>query len=330
MPDDPWGDIHPDMRDLLAAKESVQQTADPEAVRSAWVNYAAAMQRPYPEGMQVQDTVFSRASKASAGDIGVRIYRPKQAPHPSPCILYVHGGAFIKGNLDSGDPVAWGVADHVGCIVVSVDYRLAPEHPFPAGAEDCYTVVRHLTDHGHELGIDPARLAVWGDSAGGNLAAAVCLMARDRGGPRILAQALNYACLTDELDAPAYRRYADAPVTTTASMDRAWSLYLGDRRPTDDPYAAPLKAPDLSRLPPAHVHFAELDCLADDSRGYAARLAAAGNQVVLREATRMIHGYLRARFSGPAAAAEFAAPCGFLSDILFDSAAREARTGTAG
>jgi acetyl esterase len=113
-------------------------------------------------------------------------------------------------------------------------------------------------------------------------------------------------------------------------MDRAWSLYLGDRRPTDDPYAAPLKAADLTRLPPAHVHFAEIDCLADDSRRYAERLAAAGNRVVLRSADGMIHGFLRARFSGPGAAAEFAAPCAFLRDSLFDRATRQPRTGTAG
>jgi acetyl esterase len=318
--------IHPDMRDLLAAKKALPETTHSHALRSGWTAYAASMQRPYPEGMRVDDTMLNCTNKASAGAIPVRIYRPKNAPYPSPCVVYLHGGAFIKGDLDSGDPLAWGIADHIGCVVVSVDYRLAPEHPFPAGVEDCYAVVDHLAERGRALDIDPARLAVWGDSAGGNMAAAVCLMARDRAGPRILAQALNYACLIDELDAPAYSRYKHAPVTT-ASIDRAWTLYLGDRRPTRDHYAVPLKAADLSGLPPAHVHFAEIDCLADDSRRYAERLAAAGNRVVLRSADRMIHGYLRARFTGPDAAAEFAAPCTFLREILYGSASRDLRAG---
>src|SRR5215831_12329861 len=131
--------------------------------------------------MRVDDTMLNCTNKASAGAILVRIYRPKNAPYPSPCVVYLHGGAFIKGDLDSGDPVAWGVADKTGCVVVSVDYRLAPEHPFPAGVEDCYAVLLFLSRSGAQHGIDPKRLAVWGDSAGGNMAAAVCLMARDRG-----------------------------------------------------------------------------------------------------------------------------------------------------
>jgi acetyl esterase len=316
-------DIHPDMHELLAAKQALPQTQDQDSQRAGWAAYAALMQRDYPAGMVVRDTAVACPGAGRDGHLAVRIYRPAQASLRSPCVVYLHGGAFIKGSLDSGDPIAWGVADYVGCVVISVDYRLAPEFPFPAGVEDCYAIFRHLADHGADYGIDPACLAVWGDSAGGNMAAAVCLMARDRGGPAILAQALNYACLTDELTADAYRRYAKAPVTTS-SIDRAWSLYLGDRRPTDNPYAAPLKARDLRNLPPAHVHLAEIDCLADDSRQYAEKLAAAGNRVVLRTAPRMIHGYLRARFSGPDAEAEFAAPCRFLHEILFEAAAETA------
>lgn len=310
-------DIHPDMGDLLAAKAALPKSQDSDSLRSGWSDYAASMQRDYPEGMTVRDTALACPGAGVAGRVGVRIYRPGSAPGSSPCVVYIHGGAFIKGSLDSGDPVAWGVADQVGCVVVSIDYRLAPENPFPAGVEDCYAAIRHLAGHGADHGIDGTRLAVWGDSAGGNMAAAACLMARDRGGPRILAQALNYACLTDELTAESYRRYAEAPVTA-ASIDRAWSLYLGGRRPTADPYAAPLKSERLEGLPPAHVHLAEIDCLADDSRRYAGRLAEAGNRVILRTAPRMIHGYLRARFSGPDAAAEFAAPCAFLREILLD------------
>lgn len=315
-------EAHPDMNELLAAKHALPNSSDPEVLRRGWEEYARRMQRPYPEGMTITDTTLTCPGAGRDGNVPVRIYRPAQAPSPSPCVVYLHGGAFTKGNLDSGDPIAWGIADETGCIVVSVDYRLAPEHPFPAGVEDCYAAMLHLSRLGEELGIDPKRLAVWGDSAGGNMAAATCLLARDRGAPAIRAQALNYACLNDDLAASSYRLYSDAPVTT-ASIDRAWDSYLGDRRPTTDGYAAPLKAVDLANLPPAHVHLAEFDCLADDSRSYADRLAAAGNEVVLRTAPRMIHGYLRARFFGPVAAEEFAAPCRFLAAKLFDPPMRE-------
>jgi len=148
------------------------------------------------------------------------------------------------------------------------------------------------------------------------MAASCCLMARDRKGPKIAAQVLIYPCLTDELTLKAYETYRESPVTT-AGMDKAWDLYLGKRRPIDDPYAVPLKAKNLSHLPPAHIHVAEVDCLADDGRFYAQLLKKAGTPVVFRVAERMIHGFTRARFSGAAAAAEFQAPCDFLKTYLF-------------
>lgn len=308
-------DIHPDMADVIAAKQAIAQSADPEVMRAAWLDYEARLGRERPAGMVVEDTAIPRPG-SDGGEIAMRIYHPEGVRLPSPCVVYLHGGAFIKGSLDTGDTIAWGVADVAGVVVVSVDYRLAPQHPFPAGLEDCYSVVRHLAEHGEQFGVRGDRLALWGDSAGGNLAAATCLMARDRGGPDIVAQALNYPCLTDELTSDSYRRHAESPGLRTANMDMGWSHYLGDRRPTDDPYAAPLKAEDLSCLPPAHIHYAEIDPLADDAVQFAERLAAAGNEVVSRCARRMIHGFVRARFSGADAAAEFAQPCGFLRERL--------------
>ena len=310
-------DIHPDMDELLAAKRAVTRSDDPEELRAAWNAYGARMGRARPDGMVVRDTAVPRPA-THGGDIPIRLYRPEGVEAPGPCVVYLHGGAFIKGSLDSGDTVAWGVAEQTRLVVVSVDYRLAPRHPFPAALEDCHAVVSHLARQGDALGIRGDRIALWGDSAGGNLTAATCLMARERGGPSILAQALNYPCLTDELTSESYRRYAESPGFTRASMDLGWGHYLGDRRPTDDPYAAPLKAGDLSRLPPAHIHYAEIDPLADDAVRYAERLAAAGNEVVARCARRMIHGYLRARFSGPDAAAEFLRPCAFLRAKLVE------------
>ena len=303
--------IHPDMAELIAAKREAARSNDPEELRAAWDAYGARLGRDRPATMVVRDTAIPRPATRE-GEIPIRIYRPGGAALPSPCVVYLHGGAFIKGSPDSADTIAWGVAEETGAIVVSVDYRLAPRHPFPAGLEDCYAVVRHLAEQGEVFGVRGDRLALWGDSAGGNLAAATCLMARNRGSPHILAQALNYPCLTDELTSDSYRRYAESPGLRTANMDIAWSHYLGDRRPTDDPRAAPLKADDLSGLPPAHIHYAEIDPLADDARLYAEAMTAAGNEVVLRCARRMIHGFLRARFSGADAAAEFSHPCRFL------------------
>lgn len=308
-------DVHPDMDGLIAAKQAVAGPTDAEGLRAAWNNYGAILGRDYPDGMVVRDTAIPRPAPGD-GEIPIRIYRPSAAAQPSACVVYLHGGAFIKGSLDSGDTVAWGIAEETGAVVVSVDYRLAPDHPFPAGVEDCYTAVCYLAEQGHELGIEPHRIALWGDSAGGNLTAATCLMARDRGQPAIVAQALNYACLNDELTAGTYVRYAHSPGLQTHNMDVAWSQYLGDARPTDSPYAAPVKAKDLRNLPPAHVHYAEIDPLADDSRQYGELLRAAGNEVVVRCAERMIHGFMRARFFGPAAAAEFSAACVFLRTAL--------------
>jgi acetyl esterase len=261
--------------------------------------------------MVVGDMPLACPGAGTNGQIMVRCYRPAGLTASAACVVYLHGGGFIKGSLDSGDPIAWGIADQAHAVVFGVEYRLAPDHPFPAGVEDCYAVLKHLAAYGAALGIDPARLAVRGDSAGGNMAAAVCLMARDRGGPAIAAQVLIYACLTDDISADSYVRYAEAPVTTD-SVDRCWDLYLGEGRPTRNAYAAPLKAETLSGLLPAHIHYGEFDCLADDSRQYAARLKQAGNDVTLRCAERMIHGFVRARFSGPDAAREYDIPCGFL------------------
>ncbi len=307
----PQFDFHPDMADLLAAKDALPSGNASETLRAGWNNYAASMQRPYPPGMLVGDMPLACPGAGTDGRIMVRFYRPAGLPHPAPCVVYLHGGAFIKGSLDSGDPIAWGIADQVGAIAIGVEYRLAPDNPFPAGVEDCYAVIRHLASHAAALGIDPARIGVWGDSAGGNMAAAVCLMARDRGGPAIAAQVLVYPCLTDDMSSESYTKYAEAPVRAEG-IDRAWSLYLGTSRPTANGYAAPLKAADLANLPPAFVHYAQIDCLADDSPAYAERLRAAGNDVTLRCAERMIHGFVRARFSGPDAAAEYDLPCAFL------------------
>ena len=314
--------LHPEMQPLLAAKANVPKTLDPKVMRDGWNAYGDAQRQPYPAGMAVRDTIFRLADHAQR-EIAVRIYRPADAEDFPAVVFYFHGGCFVKGSLESGDVIAAGVAEETNCVVISVDYRLAPEHPFPAAPEDCYSVVRHVAANARSLGVDGDRLAVWGDSAGGNLAAAVCLMARDRGGPAIAAQALNYPCLNDELTAETYRLYADSPGLRTAYMDHCWGLYIADGRPTGHEYACPVKAKTLAGLPPAHIHIAEYDILADDGRLYAERLRQAGGAVELACANRMIHGFLRARRNGPDSAVEFSKPCNFLRRHLTKMSASE-------
>jgi acetyl esterase len=228
----------------------------------------------------------------------------------------MHGGGFMLGDLASSDSIAWGLADQTGAVVVSVDYRLTPEHPYPAAFDDCYGVLSHLAAHADDFGVDAARVAVAGDSAGGNLSAALCLAARDRGGPRIAAQALIYPGTGLDQSAASYIEHADSPGLTTEGTRKYRDLYLPGNRDTDDPYARPVMARDLSNLPPAWVHSAEIDPIRDDGRVYASKLALAGVDVTYREARGMIHGFMRARFLGAAARAEFDAICDFLKHHL--------------
>jgi acetyl esterase len=216
------------------------------------------------------------------------------------------------GDLDTNDSIAWGFAEGTGATVVSIDYRLAPEHPYPAAFDDSYTVVTHLARHASAFGIDPARIAVGGDSAGGNLTAAVALAARDRGGPAIAAQILIYPVLGTDTDLPSYRENADAPLLTRDGMIHYLDAYLGAHRAAPPAYAMPMTANDLTRLPPAFVHTAEYDPLRDEGKIYADRLAEAGNEVEYRCALGMVHSFMRARFDGAAARAEFDAICNFL------------------
>ena len=260
--------------------------------------------------------VFDLAIPTEERDVPVRVYRPEGATGPRPVILYMHGGGFMLGDLDSSDGIAWGFAQGTGAVVVSVDYRLTPEHPYPAAFNDCYGVLAWIAENPDELGIDAGRIAVAGDSAGGNLGAAVSLAARDRGGPRIAAQALIYPGTGLDQDAPSYLENADGPGLTTESTKKYRDLYLPGNRDTDDPYARPVMATDHSGLPPAWIHSAEVDPIRDDGRVYASKLALAGTQVTYREARGMIHGFMRARFSGPGAKAEFDAICSFLREHL--------------
>lgn len=304
--------LHPDMRALIAARDKVGIGETIDEMRATWTAYSALLSQPHPADMRVDDRMLACAH----GPVGVRVYRPAKARAAAPCILYSHGGGFMKGDLDSSDSAAWGLAEACGAVVVSVDYRLAPEHPFPAAFEDVYGVLCYIAENPGHFGVDLARIAVCGDSAGGNLSAAVTLAARDRGGPAIRAQALVYPGTGLDQQGGSYEANANAPGLTSTATRRYRDWYLQKEKDHADPYARPVIAESHAGLPPAWVHTAEFDPIRDDGEVYAKKLRAAGVPVEYRCAQGMIHGFLRARFTGEGGKAEFAALTGWLRRAL--------------
>ena len=244
------------------------------------------------------------------GPLPIRVYQRRQGAAGSrPLVLHFHGGGWVLGGLDGADWLASSVAVGVDAVVVSVDYRLAPGHRFPAAVEDCYAALVDVVGRAAELGADPGRVAVMGDSAGGNLAAVVSLLSRDRSGPAIAHQGLLYPATDLTMTSPSIDRNASAPVLTKADMLAFRAHYLGDADPRQ-PYASPLLAADLGGLPPALVQVAEHDPLRDDGLRYADALRAAGVPVRVTEYTGMPHGYVsfpRICRSAPQAVAELVA-----------------------
>ena len=237
-------------------------------------------------------TVEERSIPGPAGDLPVRIYRPNLDARPLPGLVYFHGGGHVIGNLDTHDAVARNLCNGAGCVVVSVDYRLAPEHKFPAAAVDAFAAVQWCAEHGSEIGIDPLQMAIGGDSAGGNLAAAAALMARDAGGPALRLQVLVYPVTDYAGDTGSYRTYAQGyGMLDARSMRWFRDHYLRGEADRLDWRAAPLRAGDLSGLPPALVLTAQCDVLRDEGEAYAQRLSAAGVDVEYQECPGMIHGF---------------------------------------
>lgn len=236
--------------------------------------------------------VEDRLLPGPAGDLPIRVYTP-EGTGPFPILIFFHGGGWVIGDIDTTDPVCRTLTNRAGRVTVSVGYRLAPEHKFPAGAEDCYAATRWVADHGAEIGGDPARIAITGTSAGANLAAAVALMARDRGGPPIAFQLLVYPVANYDFNTGSYQENAEGYFLTRDRMVWFWNHYL--ERPEDGchPYASPLQAVDLSGLPPAFVITAEYDPLRDEGEEYAARLKAAGVPVEVRRYDGVVHGFFQ-------------------------------------
>jgi acetyl esterase len=234
------------------------------------------------------------------GPIPVRIYTP-EGSGPFPVYVYFHGGGWVIGDLDSQDADCRAVANGAACVVVSVNYRHAPEHKFPAAVEDAYRATQWVADNAGSLAGDAARLAVGGMSAGGNLAAVVALMARDRGSPRIVYQVLTVPVMNYAFDTESYRENGEGYVLTRQAMEWFWAHYLATPADGTNPYASPLRAPDLRGLPPAFVVTAEYDPLRDEGRAYAERLREAGVAVSYECYGGMLH-----MFHGPQALPDIA------------------------
>lgn len=226
-----------------------------------------------------------------AGDIACRLYKAEAEREPLPAVVYFFGGGWSLGTLDTSDAICRMITNRARCASIAVSYRLAPENKFPAAVEDCYQGTAWVGEHADELGIDPGRIAVAGDSSGGNLAAAVTLLSRERGNPALIHQLLVYPNTDAAADTESMREVTDPHFFNVNAIKWYWGMYLGSPEDADNPLASPLRAADLSGLPPATVITAELDPLRDESELYAKRLAEAGVPAEIIRYDGMMHGF---------------------------------------
>ena len=279
--------VTPETQGLLAMLEEAggpdiaEQT--PEEARAMMEGFAP-MQAGAPEPARVE----SRTVPGPGGDIPVRVYASDG--DNLPVVMYYHGGGWVLGDIESHDGTCKQLLAELGeAAIVSVDYRLAPEHKYPAAADDCYAAAAWVAENGAEIGVDGSRMAVAGDSAGGNLSAVVSQMARDKGGPAIAAQVLHVPVTDHNYEYPSYSENAEGYLLTRASMVWFWDHYLPNADAGHDAYASPLQADDLSGLAPALVQTAEFDPLRDEGEAYAAALEAAGSEVTVHRYDGVIH-----------------------------------------
>jgi acetyl esterase/lipase len=273
-----------------AARAPSPDPSDIAAIRRAYRESRLALAPAKPDVAETRELAIPGA----AGPIAARYYRARGAESgaPLPCLAYFHGGGWVCGDLDTHDVVCRGVANHARCAVVSVDYRLAPEHRFPAAVEDASAAVAWISANAAALDVDPGRLVVGGDSAGGNLAAVAGILARDAGGPALAMQILVYPVTDLGMGSASYAESGEGYGLTREDMRWYRDRYLRGESDVADARASPLRAPDLSRLPPAYVVTAGFDPLHDEGAAYAQRLADAGVAVTYECFEGQIHGFL--------------------------------------
>jgi acetyl esterase len=257
------------------------------ASRRKQLEDASAIGMPKRTGIHVVD----RRIPGPAGEIPIRVYRKFGSAGRPRTIMYTHGGGWVTGGLDSHDGSCRLIADVTGCVVVAVDYRLAPEHPFPAAVDDSIAAYRWIHDHADDLGVEPGKVGVMGDSAGGNLAAVVAQVTRDAEVPAPVAQCLIYPVTESHFTSTSHGLFAEGFMLTRASMEWFRSHYLPDPADWESPLAAPGLAEDLSGLAPAAVFTAGFDPLRDEGRDYADALTTAGVAVQYRCYDDMVHGF---------------------------------------
>lgn len=283
---------HPDVQTVLSslAGQPSYSSLSVEGVRKLAADQTAATpvneSDPEPVGM-IRDLLISGPDES----IPIRVYEPT-GEGPFPLLIWIHGGGWIRGDLDMDDDWCRTFANEVNCVVVAVDYRLAPETPFPGPLKDCYAAATWAQKHADVLNGDPNRLAIAGESSGGNLAAAVTLMAQDRDAPSFCFQLLALPITNHSFDTPSYIEKAENYGLTRTDMQWCWEQYLRDDIDGSHPYASPLQARDLSDIPPTTVMTAEFDPVQDDGRQYAERLETAGVSVTHRDYAGMYHGFL--------------------------------------
>jgi acetyl esterase/lipase len=270
----------------LAPEPELETLSAPEA-RAELRQVALALEGPKVQVAHVEQLEVP----GPAGVLGARLYVPEEERTPLPLLVYLHGGGWVRGDLDTHDNTCRFLASHSGVAVLSVDYRLAPEHPFPAAVEDALATFRFAVDNATELGADPTAVAVGGDSAGGNLTAVVAQLAAADGGPVPSFLVVIYPATDFSTKRESYELFGEGFLLTERDMNWYGSRYLPDEQDALDPRASPLLAEDLSAVPPAYIATAGFDVLRDEGEAYAARLREAGVPVALRRHRGLIHGF---------------------------------------
>ena len=286
--------VHPDLRKMFSLMPAQSDSFNEENIYEIRKNLEAMiieMNKSIPKNDSLLITERFIPGPEGNPDVKVRLYEPKKKDKLLPGVLYLHGGGYIMGSSEIYDNQCQGIISEIECVIISVDFRLAPEHPFPAPLEDCYAALKWFAENSEELSVDSSRIAVVGGSSGGGLTAALSLLARDRKGPSIVFQMPLYPMIDDRIMTPSSNEIIDGRVWNKKSCQKAWKMYLGSNKGEVSPYAAPARATDLSGLPPTYTCVGDLDPFRDETMDYAARLRQAGVPTEFHLYPGCFHGF---------------------------------------